>query len=262
VRWDKIAEAAQRDDEACATRDTATTGVFEKRYQIGGVVTLDQKVADVFDGMLTASRSSLIQGNDGTTWISSDAPKRPVLTITDQMLMGAVSYRGYKARADLANQTTMRFVDPGQSYQETDGPPLIRADLVTEDGGPLPITVDLPFTPSPSMAQRIAKADLLDARVERDETGASPQGGASWSGVLNLEALGVAEDDCVEIASTICPHWNGLYVVDSWSLALNLTGQSGVGVSLLGYNPANCNDWNAANDDQEFVQTNLDDVAA
>src|SRR5690606_10823933 len=76
VDWDKVAEAADRCDEAAATRNTATTGVYEKRYTAGGIITLDQEPASVFDGLLTAFRSSMIQGNDGTCWVSHDAPQK------------------------------------------------------------------------------------------------------------------------------------------------------------------------------------------
>jgi hypothetical protein len=256
IRWDKVAEAADRADEVCGTRDTATTGVFEKRYQVGGVITSDQQAVDVFDGLLTASRSVMVQGNDGTCWPGHDKPKTPVFTITDDMLLGAVSYRAFKGRHDLANETTMRFVAPGEAYQVADGPPLIRADLIAADGAPLSMNVNLPFTPSSSMAQRIAKADLLEVRVEASPDGTIvTQGGASWSGALDLRALGLREDDCVQIASNVCPFWNGLYVVDSWKLAFNLSGTSGVGVSLIGYDPTVADNWDPTVDDQLFSLT-------
>jgi hypothetical protein len=251
VDWDKVADAANRDDELAATRFTATTGAYEKRYEIHGVVSLDQRSADVFDGMLTASRSTLIQGNDGACWIASDAAKTPVMTITDDMIIGDVAYRGFKSRHDLANRTVMRFVAPERKYQESEGPPLIRADLITADGGELSLNVTLPFTASSSMAQRIAKADLEDVRIE-----------TAWAGVLDLRALGIREDDCVRIASDICPHWNGLYVVNDWELVLDLKGGSGLAVKLTGYDPAICNDWNAPVDDQPFVITDTDELLA
>lgn len=247
VDWDKVAEAADRADEVCGTRD----GTFEKRYTLAGVATLDQSVADVFDGMLTASRAVLVQGHDGKAWVSNDAPKSPVLTITDDMILGAVTYRGFKSRHDLANKTVTRFVSPGRDYQESDAPPLVRADLILADGSELPLTVHLPFTPSPSTAQRIAKADLEDARIEY-----------SWTGVIDLRGLGLREDDCVEIASKICPHWNGLYVVDQGTLTLSASGQSGVGLSLVGYAPGNVTDWDPANDDQPFDLTDTTDLQA
>lgn len=251
VRWDKVAESANRADEAVATRDTETTGVFEKRYEVHGVIGMDQRSADVLDGLLTASRATMIQGVDGLVWPSHDAPKRPVLTIRDDMIIGDVSFRGYKALGELANRTQMEFVAPSRSYQTGEGPPLIRADLALEDGQELSLNVNLPFTASPSMAQRIAKADLLDVRVEN-----------SWSGMVDLRALGVREDDCVQIVSEICPHWNGLYIVDEGALTINLRGESGIGLKLTGYVPANANNWHAANDDQPYTITDTDEILA
>ena len=251
VRWDKVAESADRADEAAATRESEDTGVFEKRYEVHGVIGMDQRSADVLDGLLTASRATMIQGVDGLVWPSHDAPKRPVLTIRDGMIIGDVSFRGFKALADLANRTTMEFVAPSRSYQTGEGPPLIRADLALEDGQELSLNVNLPFTSSPSMAQRIAKADLLDVRIEN-----------SWSGVVDLRALGVREDDCVRIVSEICPHWNGLYIVNEGQITLNLRGESGIALQLTGYVPANANDWYAANDDQPYTITDTDDILA
>ena len=251
VDWAKVAEAADRCDEACATRDTATTGIYEKRYTAAGVVTLDQVVANVFDGLLTASRSTMIQGNRGLVWVSHDAPSRSVFTITDDMIIGAVTYRGFKGRHDLANKTQMRFVSPGRKYQLSDGPPLIRADLIAEDGQELPLSVSLPYTPSASAAQRIAKADLSEARLEE-----------SWNGVIDLRGLGIREDDTVLIASKICPHWNKLYKVDRYTVALNLQGESGIGLSLIAYDPDIIRDWDATTDDQAVDLVDTDDLLA
>lgn len=251
VDWEKVAEAANRADEAVATRDTPTTMQFEKRYECHGVVGMDQGAADVMDGLLVSSRACLVQGANEKCWPSHDAPKKPVLTITDDMIIGDVSYRGFKALGDLANETTMEFVAPDRKYQMSQGPQLIRTDLILEDGKELALNVSLPFIGSPSMAQRIAKADLLDARIEQ-----------SWSGTIKLEALGIHEDDCVRIASKICPHWNGLYIVSEGQVTISLRGDSGISLSLIGYVPENANNWNAANDDQPFVITDTDEELA
>jgi hypothetical protein len=251
VDWDKVAEAADRCDEACAMRDTVNTGIFERRYEVAGVVTLDQQVADVCDGLLTACRASLIQGNTGKVWVSHDAPAQEVLTITDDMIVGAVSYRGFKSRRELANKTVTRYIAQDRDYQQSDAPPLVRADLIEEDGGELPLTVTLPFTPSSSMAQRIAKADLEEARIEY-----------TWTGVVDLRALGAREDDIVRIDSRVCPHWNGLYRVDRWRLNLSLRGQSGIGLELVGYDPSIVADWNPANDDLPVDLTDTDALLA
>jgi hypothetical protein len=176
-----------------------------------------------------------------------------VLTITDDMLLGGIVYRAFKGRHDLANQVTTRWVSPDRAYQLSDGPPLLRADLVTADGDLLAINVDLPYTPSVSTVQRIAKADLAEARVEAGDGVSVAQGGATWSGALDLRALGIRENDCVEIVSRVCPHWNGLWLVDSYKPVINLTGTSGVAVSLIGYDPAIANDWDASVDDQPFT---------
>lgn len=241
VDWEKVAEAAERADEPAATRFTEETGVFEKRYEVHGVIGMDQGAADVLDGLLTASRAVLVQGYNEKCWPSSDAPKRPVFTITDDMIIGDVSYRGFKSLNDLANKTTMEFVAPDRKYQMSEGPPLIRADLILADGKELSLNVNLPFIASPSMSQRIAKADLLDARIEQ-----------SWSGIIDLQGLGLLEDDCVQIASKICPHWNGLYIVSDGQTSISLRGESGIALSLIGYVPVNSNDWKAVNDDQPF----------
>lgn len=251
IDWGKIAEAADRADEAVATRDTADTGVYERRYSAGGVVTLDQTSAEVFDGILTASRATMIQGNKGLVWVSHDAPSRSVFTITDDMVIGAVTFRGFKGRHDLANVTQMRFVSPDRKYQLSDGPPLIRADLIAEDGQELPLSVTLPFTPSSSTAQRIAKADLSEARIEE-----------SWNGVIDLRGLGIREDDVILIASKVCPHWNRLYKVDRYTVTLNLQGESGIGLALVGYDPTMVGDWDAATDDKAVDLTDTDDLLA
>lgn len=245
INWEKLKAEIARDEEACGTRnlDGAGKTVNEKRYVMGAIVSLDQRSADVFDGMLACSRSNFIQDNSGICWIGSDRPKPRVFTIRDDMIVGPVSFQAFKPRGQLANVTTAQFVAAGRSGENSDAPTLRRADLVAQDGGELALQTSLPYTNSPSTAQRIQKANLADARIER-----------SWQGVIDLSGLGLRADDRVDFASDLFPQWNEApFVADEGDLAIDVRGgNSGLALKLVGYDPAVADDWQPAVDDQLF----------
>lgn len=239
INWTAFAETANRDDEPVST----LSGV-ERRYTADGVVLMSDKPASVMEAMLTANRGFL-RVKDGKLEVPSSAPQAPVKTITDDMWVGSIEYRAFKAKRDLVNKVTTRFVAPDRNYQDADGPILLDSDLVTEDGEVLLVTLRFPVTSGAPRTQRLARAYLLSAREEE-----------SLSGTVDLRLLGIEEGDIVRVYSKIDTQWNGLYSVEQWGLS---DGFNAISLSLVSYDGTIENDWIASRDEQPFV---LSEVAA
>lgn len=233
VDWDRVAEAATWDEGLVGLLD----GTLQRRHTIDGVVSLDERPSVVMEALLTANRGFLVQ-RAGRGWIGNSAPQDPVLSISDRMLAGALTFRRDKQKRDLVNEVRTRFVAPDREYQDADGPFLIRADLQEADGELLSATVRLPMTSTHQRAQRLAKQYLLESRLEK-----------SLSLVCDLSALGVEVGEVVRRVSELFPEQEGLYTVEEWALDEE---RCRVTLTLAEYDPTIATDWHAETDEQPF----------
>lgn len=240
--WDKVAIAADFDDDMIACND----GTTQRRYTIDGAVTLNQPASTVVAGMIAANRGYVLQ-SAGRVWPSSSKPRETIATIHDKLLAGPVSIRMAKPKRDLINRVKTRFTAPDREYQTADGPVLSRTDLQTIDGEILDATLTLPFTSDNRRAQRLAKAFLSNARL-----------GKQISCRVDVLFLAECDDDLIGAAvnfdSSLFPAGNGLYLVTDWGFA---DGFTKIDLSLVAYDPSIETDWVAANDEKPFTIANL-----
>ncbi len=243
IDWDKVAEAADYDDELVGCAD----GTFIKRFTIDGVATLNQKPFDVMTALLTANRGQVLSSR-GMTWVSSSKPRTPVAAIYDSILAGGIEYRAAKPKRDLVNKLQVRFVASEQDYQTVDGPILDRTDLQADDGEVLTATLDLPFTLDHRRAQRLQKAFLDTSRLGRTIT---CKVDIAWLAVCAEDPIGNA----VTFASDLFSQANGTYLVQSLAFADNF---STIELALTEYDSSIESDWNPSTDEQAFTLADLD----
>lgn len=234
--WARIATSANRDDEQVACLD----GTTQARYTADGMVTLDQQPSTVMEAILSANGGAMIRPT-GLIGIVSSRVKSPVFTIKDEHLTKGFTFTAIKGRRNLTNTVRTRFIAPNESYQQVDGPVLIRADLEDADGSPLEATITLPMTSDYRRAERLAKLYLDQSRLDR-----------SLPCNLDLRALGLEEDDVVNVESDLYPAMNGTYEVQDWALDLE---NAAVTATLAEYDPTIPNAWNPPVDEQPFVIT-------
>lgn len=237
--WVKIAASANYDDELVALK----AGGFQKRHTINGVVTLDQNPRDVMEALLTANRGAL-RRSKGKWWIESSSPRDPVATITDKDIVGGFEYRDRKPLREQYNKVRGRQISPERDYQEVDGPILERDDLQTEDGELLETTIRAPFTDSHQALQRLQKQFLEESRL-----------GKIWSGPVRLRLLGIDVGNAVRISSNLWPQINGIYKVENWGFVDDF---SALRLELREYDKTIATDWDADEDEQDFVLPELD----
>lgn len=242
IPLDRLKAAADYDDGILVTKN----GDNLKQHTIDGLVTLDQSPADVMTGMLSANRGYLVQAG-GLVWPTSSIPLSPVLTITDDILAGGIDYSAGKERRDQINSVKSRFIAKEEAYSLIDGPGVDRPDLVEADGEPLPGVLTLPFTMDHRRVQRLMDAFFKSARLER-----------SASVSIKVRAMADATDElvgaAVRIESKLFPQSNGIYHCNELSFG---QGFSTIQLALTEYDASIETSYNAATQEQDFEQTDL-----
>ena len=100
--------------------------------------------------------------------MKAGAYSAPSVTITEDDLVSAITIHTKPSRRDNFNAVKGVFLPAEEgNFQPTDYAPITSSTFETEDNGEQVFTnLDLPFTQSSSMAQRIAKINLFKARQQ------------------------------------------------------------------------------------------------
>lgn len=197
IRWDEIAKSAEWDDSHFETGD----GELIAKHTIDGVVTAGQVPLQILTTMLSANRGFVARRN-GTVSIISSYPKKPVFTITDDMVLGGFDFRRGTPKAESVNKMRCRFIDPRQESQAVDGPILVNEDYIESDGDTYEGAVELPWTSDHRRAQRLQWGSMEDTRR-----------GRLTNLLLDLRAFGLEAGMVVRRYSEILPRCNGIYQV-------------------------------------------------
>lgn len=144
----------------------ATLSGTEPRYTCNGVLDLAARPLDNLESLLTSCAGRLTF--TGGKWrLAVGAWQSPTVTLGESQLRAPVTYRPWLSRRGLVNTVRGAFTSPDASWQTTDYPPVSDPAAVTADGGEAALTLDLPFTTSASMAQRIARIALRQNRRQK-----------------------------------------------------------------------------------------------
>lgn len=148
----------------CDELVTLAAGGTEKRYTCNGSFTTAEKPADILP-RLASSMAGYVVKIGGTWDILAGAYETPTLTLTDSDLAGAISWSSLISRRANCNSVKGVYADPGNFWQATDFPAVVSTTAIADDSGEQSWhDLKLDFTNSGSMAQRIAKIDLLRTR--------------------------------------------------------------------------------------------------
>lgn len=162
---------------ACDEQVTLDDGGTEKRYTLNGCFSLDLTPDEIVGKMLGAMHGKLIY--DGQRWIIQ-AGVFQVATgtdLTDDDMRKASELGTLTSSRDSFNGIKGTFTDistnPSGSktnYVSADFPAIMSDTFKEQDGDIENVKdIELPYTVSPSMAQRIAKIELLRGRQEVTE---------------------------------------------------------------------------------------------
>lgn len=201
IDWEKVKAAADYDDTPMGTLE----GPAIRKHTCDGMYALNQSPSDVMGDLLTANRGTFIQ-EGGRVWPESSAPKKRILTITDDMLVGGLQYQPFKNRRELVNIVEPRFVAEEIDYETVAGPEWRNEDLIAAHGEPHRATLNLPFTLDHRRCQRLAKLFGLDAQQEASL-------GIQVDLIALAKARGPLTGGVVTLQSKLFPQANGDYEV-------------------------------------------------
>lgn len=136
-------------------------GGTERRYSCDGVVTLSQSPKTVIEAILT-SMAGMCGWQSGQWQLFAGAYRTPTITLTDDDIAdGGFQLTTRVSQADNFNAVRGQFISPENDWQPDDFPSYESAVYLAEDSGERKYTdINLPFTTSASMAQRLAKIRL------------------------------------------------------------------------------------------------------
>jgi len=160
----------------------------ETRYLCNGSFTTAQTPESVINSLLTSMAGKAVY-TSGVWRILPGVYYTPTLTFDEGDLRGGIRVQSLVSRRENFNAVKGVFSSASDRYIATDFPPVISDTYIAQDGGQAVYkSIELPWTTSPSMAQRLAKIDLLRARQQITVT--MP---------LNLSGLQAAVGDVVMI---------------------------------------------------------------
>lgn len=141
-------------------------GGTEKRYEAHGVISTANTSQDIIPNLLSAMAGKAIF-TSGKWRILAGAYAAPVLSFDENDLRGGFRVQSLVSRRENFNCVKGIFSSKVNNYIVTDFPPIISSTFIAQDSGETVYrNIELTLTTSASMAQRLAKIELLKARQQ------------------------------------------------------------------------------------------------
>lgn len=176
ISWVDVAAAA----DACDELVTLKGGGTEKRYTTNGMhlptPSHNQNLA-----LLASPMAGMVYQSGGKWKMQAGVARVATRTRSTDDFIGPIKSRGQRDPADKYNGVKGLFADATQRYETIAYPSLQIASALIEDGNQIQwLPLNLPFTTSGTMAQRISKINLMRTRMDRTAS-------------INLNAVGMED---------------------------------------------------------------------
>ena len=182
--------------------------VNENRYEANGVIVTSAS-PDENIGKLLSAMGGLIAYTGGRIVPYASAYRIPTVTLTEKHFVGPLNVQTRTSARDRVNSVKGVYVSETNNWQVTDFPTISSPTYVTQDNGNVFFRdVVLPFTTSPSCAQRLAVLELRRAREE-----------ITFSARFRLEAMQVRAGDTVMITNAKLGWSSKVFEVMEWNFA-------------------------------------------
>ena len=181
---------------------------YENRYEANGVI-LTSASPDENIGKLLSAMGGLIAYTGGRIVPYASAYRIPTVTLDEKHFVGSINVQTKTSARDRVNSVKGVYVSETNNWQVTDFPTISSATYVTQDNSTVFFRdVVLPFTTSPSCAQRLAVLELRRAREE-----------ITFSARFRLEAMQVRAGDTVMITNAKLGWSSKVFEVMEWNFA-------------------------------------------
>ena len=181
---------------------------YENRYEANGVIVTSAS-PDENIGKLLSAMGGLIAYTGGRIVPYASAYRIPTVTLDEKHFVGPLNVQTKTSARDRVNSVKGVYVSETNAWQVTDFPTISSATYVSQDNGNVFFRdVVLPFTTSPSCAQRLAVLELRRAREE-----------ITFSARFRLEAMQVRAGDTVMITNAKLGWSSKVFEVMEWNFA-------------------------------------------
>ncbi len=218
IVFETFASAANVCDEGVTNADGSTS----QRYRTGCVIGADEQRTGVLQKLEAASGGHLIRV--GGRWMfQAGAYYGPYdFEIAEDMVIGTVTGSTEPTNDTAINTVRGTFIDPEQSWTETDYPEVSVAEWIVEDGGEAAETLTYSYVTDPYQAQRLANMELRRRRA-----------GGAISIPMNFAGYNCRPGRVVRVN---LPSLNilGEFIVSDWSMG----DREGCTVQVKQYEPA------------------------
>ena len=227
----------------CDENVTLSGGGTEKRYECHGIVYSDIAPMEILDNILTSFVGSLSYSN-GKFIVKGGQYVSPSITLTEDEMIGTMNLATKQSRKDTFNTVKGLFTSDETNWQPTDYPMVTSSSLVEDDGETIYADIDLPFTKSSAMAQRLGKIVLFKNRQQIQLTCK-----------VNMKGFTLQVGDTVNITNTRLGFTNKVFEVADWSFIMS---PQDVGINLsLKETESSVYTWSAEEKDFSLDNTTL-----
>ena len=200
--------AANICDEQVEIKPVTSPATYEDRYQANGVIVTSAS-PDENIGKLLSAMGGLIAYTGGRIVPYASGYRIPTVTLDEKHFVGPLNVQTRTSARDRVNSVKGVYVSETNAWQVTDFPTISSATYVTADNNNVFFRdVVLPFTTSPSCAQRLAVIELRRAREE-----------ITFSARFRLEAMQVRAGDTVQITNAKLGWSAKVFEVMEWNFA-------------------------------------------
>lgn len=146
------------------TVDITSAGSTEARYTADGAFDCTVAPGEIIKSLAAAMAGTIVYA--GGLWrIYGGSYRAPSMTITEAQLAGPIQYQPRVSARDVSNGIKGTYVSPVHDWQPSNFPAVQSATYLAEDDDVSTwADISLPFTTSPSRAQRLATIALNDSR--------------------------------------------------------------------------------------------------
>jgi predicted phage tail protein len=231
----------------CEESVSLNAGGTENKYTLNGTFESNTTPKQTLENLLT-SMGGLVTYSNGKFKVKAAKYVTPTVTLDENDVRGAIGVQTNRSRRDNFNGVKGVFVSPTNNYIAADYPAFTSSTFQTEDGGDrVFLDLDLPYTTSSSMAQRLSKIALFRNRQK-----------ISMTMNCSLKAFQLDVGDVVNINNTRFGFSTKTFEVAEWGLSINSDENNTnltVDLTLREINSA-VYDWTPGTDEKVFQQDN------
>ncbi len=233
---------------AGADQDQFLQRLIENRYECHGILDTGQTPSKILT-QITSSCIGLVYYSGGKWSIKVGEYITPAVTLDEDDLAGPITLGTRNSRRNSFNAVKGIFADPNENYQPTDFPVITSSVFETEDNAERIFRdIELAYTTSPAMAQRIAKILLYRNREQMTLT--VP---------VKLTGFNVEVGDTIRITNSRFGFSSKTFEVANWHFETTRNGMLIIKLVLKEISSA-VYDWSAEESELTSNDTTLPDI--